>query len=171
MFKTRFIKMVVGTCLVLVGTQFYAGASETTADDSKINSVLDDLHDAASKAQKERYLALFTEDGVFMGTDDWERWTRPDEFDAYVETGFNKGGWTYFPVERHIQYAPDGNTAWFDEITESPKWGRFRGTGVLIRHADNWKVAHYALSFLVPNEAWEQVSKMSTKAFETRKNK
>lgn len=141
------------------------------SDETQINQVLNSLHDAASKAQKERYLALFTHDAIFMGTDDWERWTRPVEFDAYVHKGFKEGeGWTYHPEQRHINYSTDGNTAWFDEITVSPKWGRFRGTGVLVRGADGWKIAHYALSFLVPNEAWPQVSEISSNAFETRKD-
>jgi hypothetical protein len=156
------------TLFFITSTEALAEQQET--DNVKINHVLDSLHDAASKAQKERYLALFTKDGVFMGTDDWERWSRPVEFDAYVDKGFKDGvGWTYHPEERHINYAADANTAWFDEITVSPQWGRFRGTGVLIREGESWKIAHYALSFLVPNEAWEKVSELSSKAFDARK--
>ena len=138
----------------------------------RVNEVLDSLHDAASKAQKERYLALFTANGVFMGTDDWERWSRPIELDAYVSERFKDGtGWTYQAVERQLNFTEDGNTAWFDEITESKKWGRFRGTGVLIRTSDTWKIAHYSMSFLVPNAVWEQVSEISNKAYAERDTK
>ena len=44
-----------------------------------IQQVLDDFHDAASKADEERYFALFLPDGVFLGTDAAERWTREVE--------------------------------------------------------------------------------------------
>ncbi|KXI27323.1 nuclear transport factor 2 family protein [Paraglaciecola hydrolytica] len=140
-------------------------------DELAINLTLDSLHDAASKAQKERYLELFTEDGVFMGTDDWERWPRPVELDNYVAERFKDGqGWTYHSIERYVRISADGNTAWFDEITESVKWGKFRGTGVVVKQAEGWKIAHYAMSFLVPNEVWEQVSELSKPAFEQRNN-
>ncbi|MBT6210714.1 MAG: SnoaL-like domain-containing protein, partial [Woeseia sp.] len=38
---------------------------------------------------------------------------------------------------------------------------RFRGTGVLIQIDGRWKIAHYAMSFLVFNENWEEVVKLS----------
>ena len=168
----KYIQFILCSVILILMTQTSVFGKQQSQDDQQVNQVLDSLHDAASKAQKQRYLALFTHNGIFMGTDDWERWSRPIEFDAYVDKGFKDGeGWTYHPEERHINYSNDGNTAWFDEITVSPKWGRFRGTGVLIRQADEWKIAHYALSFLVPNEAWSQVSAISTKAFEDRKEK
>lgn len=138
-------------------------------DLSEINLTLDSLHDAASKAQKDRYLGLFTQNGVFMGTDDWERWPRPTELDAYVSERFKDGkGWRYHAIERHINFSAEGNVAWFDEITESEKWGKFRGTGVLVKQGERWKIAHYAMSFLVPNEVWEPVSELSKKAFDLR---
>ena len=41
--------------------------------------------------------------------------------------------------------------------------GRFRGTGVLVRQGGQWKIAHYALSFLVLNENWEEVVELTRK--------
>lgn len=172
MLNNKAVQFLLCVYIVFLSLQPEADASQQTADTVQINFVLDSLHDAASKAEKARYLALFTRDGVFMGTDDWERWTRPVEFDAYVDKAFKDGvGWTYHPEQRHINVSSDGNTAWFDEITVSPDWGRFRGTGVLVRAEGGWKIAHYALSFLVPNEAWEAVSDISSKAFEARPQK
>ncbi|MFT2091957.1 nuclear transport factor 2 family protein [Paraglaciecola sp. 2405UD69-4] len=134
-----------------------------------INKLLDGLHLAASEAKLDKYLNSFTANGVFMGTDDWERWSRPVTLDKYVSERFAGGtGWTYKSVERNLVLSEDSNTAWFDEITVSEKWGRFRGTGVVIKQQGEWKIAHYAMSFLVPNEVWEQVSELSTKAFTAR---
>jgi hypothetical protein len=40
-----------------------------------INATLNELHDAASKADGARYFRLFTSDAVYIGTDASERWT------------------------------------------------------------------------------------------------
>lgn len=130
-----------------------------------IDAVLDDFHLAAAEADAERYLAHLTGDAVFLGTDDWERWPLP-EFREYVAGRFADSGWTYTPESRHLALA--GDIAWFDEIVVSPRWGRFRGTGVLRREQAGWKIAHYALSFLIPNESFPAVADMATREFERR---
>jgi ketosteroid isomerase-like protein len=134
-----------------------------------IAQVIDGMHAAASRADLAAFLRAYTGDGVFMGTDDWERWSRPDTLDAYVTDRFKDGtGWQYTSVQRHIKIAAEQKIAWFDEITVSPKWGRFRGTGVMHKIQGQWKIAHYSLSFLVPNEAWERVSQISQAAYAQR---
>jgi hypothetical protein len=134
-----------------------------------IAAVLDDFHEAAAVADKTRYLAHFAPGGVFMGTDDWERWPLA-EFEDYVAQRFAGGtGWTYVSEERHIMFADSGATAWFDEIMVSARWGRFRGTGVMVRREDGWKIAHYSLTALVPNERFEDVSAVTSEGFEARK--
>jgi hypothetical protein len=65
-----------------------------------INFTLDQLHDAASKADGKRYFNLFTDDAIYIGTDATERWTIK-EFRAFAEPYFAKGtGWTYKPRSR-----------------------------------------------------------------------
>ncbi|MDO6711565.1 nuclear transport factor 2 family protein [Aliiglaciecola sp. 2_MG-2023] len=146
--------------------------SAITDNTESINKLMDSLHYSASQADLNAYLGAFTQNGVFMGTDDWERWSRPTTLDAYVKERFKGGtGWTYKSVERHINFADSGNTAWFDEIIVSPKWGRFRGTGVVIKQADTWKIAHYSMSVLVANEAFFEIAEINKKAFAQRKNK
>jgi ketosteroid isomerase-like protein len=143
------------------------------ADDSaarvRIAAVLDDFHAAAAAGDRDRYLGHFAPNGVFMGTDDWERWPL-DEFTTYVTQRFEEGGgWTYTSEQRHIAFSADGDTAWFDEIMLSPRWGRFRGTGVLTLTDGTWKLAHYSLTALVPNERFEDVSAIATEGFAQRK--
>lgn len=126
-----------------------------------IGYALDDLHDAASKADEDRYFARFTSDAVFLGTDDTERWTIA-EFRAYAHPYFAKGqGWTYVPVERHITILPGGDAAYFDEKLDNAKYGRCRGTGVLVRDPKTrygWSVAQYNLTVPIPNEMLEGVA-------------
>ncbi len=159
--------------LMLAFSGGYAAADQNpgrAADKAAINGLMDGFHAAAAAADRDRYLGYFSENGVFMGTDDWERWPLNPDFRNYVAERFRKGvGWSYKPVERHIAFGPDGKVAWFDEITRSEKWGLFRGTGVLLKQKDGgWKIAHYAMSVLVPNEAWVAVSDLNKAAVKRR---
>ena len=106
-------------------------ADEHDAERAAIDAVLDDFHDAAASADAERYLGHMTDDAVFMGTDEWERWPKHPDFTDYVAMRFADGGWSYRSVERHVELA--GDMAWFDEVVFSERNGRFRGTGVLVR--------------------------------------
>lgn len=47
------------------------------------------------------------------------------------------------------------------EVIASEQNGRFRGTGVLVRQDNRWKIAHYAMSFLIFNEDWDAVIELT----------
>ena len=133
-------------------------------EEEAIGEVLDDFHDAAAHGDKDRYLGHMTDDAVFMGTDEWERWPKHPDFAEYVDGRFKDGaGWSYRSVERELSVADSGNIAWFDEVVYSETNGRFRGTGVLVKQDGAWKIAHYAMSFLVFNENWQDVVELTRK--------
>ena len=121
-----------------------------------IRAMIDDWHDAASEADEERYLGHFTEDAAFLGTDASERWTLA-EFREYVQTFFPRGGWSYDPHDRHIVLATSGELAWFDEQLTNAGYGELRGTGVVRRVDGAWRLAHYSMTFTVPNEVAREV--------------
>ena len=130
-------------------------------DEKAIIAVLDDFHDAAAKADKDRYLGHFTEDGAFLGTDEWERWPLKPDFTEYVDMRFKNGGWSYHSEKKVIAFSKDGSVAWFDETSISNRnGGRFRGSGVLEKIDGTWKIAQYVLSFLVYNEVGGEVGKI-----------
>jgi ketosteroid isomerase-like protein len=143
------------------------------APDAEINAigaVLDDFHDAAAFGDKERFLGQMTDDAVFLGTDEWERWPKHPDLSDYVSGRFQNGsGWSYRSVERHVKMAESGETAWFDEIVFSETNGRFRGTGVLTRQDEQWKIAHYAMSFLILNENWTEVIELTKRTREQQR--
>lgn len=115
-----------------------------------VAAVLDDWHRAASAADGPRYFGHMASDAVFLGTDARERWSLSD-FRAFAEPYFARGvGWTYEPVERHVSVR--GTLAWCDETLWNDKYGLCRGTGVLRRAGEAWRIVHYSLTFLVPNE-------------------
>ena len=133
-------------------------------EEQAIGELIDNFHAAAAAADQERYLGYMTDDAVFMGTDEWERWPKQPDFTDYVAGRFEGGtGWTYRSVERIISVAESGDIAWFDEVVFSETNGRFRGTGVVVKFGDEWKIAHYAMSFLIFNENWEEVIELTKK--------
>lgn len=135
-----------------------------------INVTLNQLHDAASKADGSRYFKLFTDDAVYIGTDAAERWSIK-EFRAFAEPYFAKGkGWTYRPRSRHVVVADVRCrcVAWFDELLDSESYGTSRGTGVLVLKDGKWKISQYALTFPIPNDLAKGMT-IEIKAFEAGK--
>ena len=127
--------------------------------EAEVAGVLDRLNAASTAADAAAYFALFTPDARFIGTDATERWSL-GEFRAYAKPHFARGrGWTYTPSARVITIAPIECRciAWFDEALENGNYGQTRGSGVLRRTPDGWKIEQYVLSFAVPNEKAEAV--------------
>jgi hypothetical protein len=113
-------------------TLFLLLAAAVTAQtrSQAVAAVLDDWHRAAAVADEARYFGHFTANGVFMGTDATERW-RVSEFRAWAKPHFaRKSAWNFTPRDRHIDFAADGKTAWFDEMLDTPNLGVCRGSGI-----------------------------------------
>lgn len=124
-----------------------------------IEATLNNFHQAAAKADSEKYFDLMADDAVFLGTDATERWSK-EEFKTFVLPIFNQGrGWTYYSTQRNISIASSGNVAFFDELLENHKYGQCRGSGVLWKTPQGWKIAQYNLSIPVPNFIAEDVVK------------
>ena len=134
-----------------------------SADDQRaaIDALIDGLHQDAHEGNFQTYFDRYTPDAVFLGTDKSERWTI-EEFKVYAEPAFEDGhGWTYSVKERN--WEGDGSTRWFDEVLLNEKLGHCRGTGVVELIDGEWKIAHYALTMLVPNEIAADVGSQTSK--------
>jgi len=135
-----------------------------SADDQRaaIDALIDGLHQDAHEGNFQTYFDRYTPDAVFLGTDKSERWTI-DQFKVYAEPAFEDGhGWTYSVIERN--WEGEGNTRWFDEVLLNEKLGHCRGTGVVELVDGDWKIAHYALTMLVPNEIAAEVGAQTQRA-------
>lgn len=116
-----------------------------------VSGTLNQLHEYASQANLERYLALFAQNSVFMGTDKDERWPF-ETFRSYVTQRFEGGtGWTYKTIKRNVSISLDETVAWFDECLHH-ETGEARGSGVLVLIGSEWKIAQYNLCFPIPNQ-------------------
>lgn len=149
------MKVLLSMVVVVVSLSSVApSASAQDADKTAINLVLNSYHQAAATADWDSYFSLMSEDGVFLGTDASERWTK-QEFQRYAA---GSSGWVYTPGVRNINLTPDGLSAWFDESLRSQNYGTSRGTGVLIRTAAGWKISQYHLTFPIPNDLSGQIT-------------
>ena len=122
-----------------------------------VETVLDAFHDAAARADEAAYFGLLADGAVFLGTDARERWTK-EAFLAFARPHFAAGrGWRFVPRDRHVALSADGRVAWFDELLDSESYGECRGTGVLERTGDRWRIQQYHLTIPVPNELAREV--------------
>jgi ketosteroid isomerase-like protein len=131
----------------------------------QVNHVVDDWHKAAADADADesRYFGHMTSDAVFLGTDSSERWDAPS-FRAFAHPYFAKGkAWTFTPRERHVMFNERGDVAWFDEKLDSASYGDVRGSGVLVKVGNEWKIAHYNLTIPIPNSLAKTVVEMIRK--------
>lgn len=139
--------------LVLSTFSLQSCAQQVVTDRGEIDKVLNDWHDAAAKADFDRYFNHFENDSsIFMGTDATERWTVA-QFRPWSKPYFDRGkAWSFTPEKRFVYFSDQGTTAWFDEELATPNLGPSRGTGVLRKTTNGWKIAHYNLTVPIPNE-------------------
>ena len=152
------------TCLKVIAVSLALLPAMSSADDQRaaIDALIDGLHEDAHEGNFQTYFDRYGPDAVFLGTDKSERWTI-EEFKVYAEPAFEDGhGWTYLVKERN--WEGEGNTRWFDEVLLNEKLGHCRGTGVVELVDGQWKIAHYALTMLVPNDIAAEVGAQTQRA-------
>lgn len=121
-----------------------------SSEKEAINTMLDAWHKSASESKYDSYFDAMTANSVFIATDAKEKWNKKD-FETFSKPFFDRGkAWDFTPVKRNIYVSADGNIAWFDELLST--WmGLCRGSGVLSKTDNTWKIEHYVLSVTIPN--------------------
>jgi hypothetical protein len=120
-------------------------------DHKEIHTFIDNWHRAAAEAKAESFFGSIADDGIYIGTADFERWSKA-EFVKFAEPFFKKGkAWDFKPYDRDVHVSSDGKYAWFSELLTT--WmGTCRGSGILEKSGTGWKISQYHLSVTVPNE-------------------
>jgi hypothetical protein len=122
------------------------------AEKASIDSTVTAWHKAAADANFDSYFELLADSSIFMGTDATEYWTK-SEFMEYSRPYFEKGkAWTFYASIRRIYVDKSGIMAWFDEELVTENMGPCRGSGVLKKVNNAWKIEHYNLSIPIPND-------------------
>jgi len=140
-------------CLFAIGC---TGEKNTTKDLAQINTTLDKWHEAAGKADYANYFKYMADDGIFIGTDATEHWDKKS-FMVWAKPFFDKGeAWNFKSLERHVYFSGSGDIAWFDELLDT-QMKICRGSGVLAKQGENWKIEQYVLSMTMPNDLLDTI--------------
>jgi ketosteroid isomerase-like protein len=143
--------LLVATVVFGLTAQLWSFKTLAASEEQNITNVLNSFHQAAADAQAKPYFNLLSQNAIFLGTDASERWSK-EEFKAFVVPYFSKGtGWLYTPTKRNINLLKQGQVAFFDELLFNKIYGNCRGTGVLIKTDQGWKISQYNLSIPMPN--------------------
>lgn len=123
-----------------------------------VGSFLDQWHLDAANADT-AFFDKMAPQGAYLGTDPTENWSTA-EFKEWARKYFDEGeAWDFKPVSRNIYYSENGDYVWFDELLDT--WmGICRGSGVLSKDGDSWKIEHYHLSMTIPNDLTMKVIEM-----------
>ena len=147
--------------LILFCYIFSSQAQIVDAEEMEVHKLVNKWHDAASNANFETYFNCMSENAIFIGTDANENWSKK-EFEEYAKPHFDKGkAWDFKTLERNIYFSDDKKMAWFDELLNT-QMKISRGSGVLIKVENEWKIKHYVLSISIPNELSEDVIQLKT---------
>jgi hypothetical protein len=131
----------------LLSIYFYGGAQST----KDIDSLIDQWHLAAANADFTKYFSITSDKFVFLGTDPKERWEKK-EFEAFCKPYFEKGkAWNFTASNRKWVFSENKTTAWFDEDLATWMKG-CRGSGVIEKINNEWKLVYYNLTVLIENE-------------------
>jgi ketosteroid isomerase-like protein len=138
-------KLFIVLLLLVSGTAF------SQADTLTIHKFIDDWHLAATKADANAYFGAIADNGIFIGTDATERWNKK-QFLGFAKPYFDKGkAWDFKAYGRTVHVSNDGRFVWFSELLTT--WmGVCRGSGILEKTPQGWKIQQYHLSVTVPND-------------------
>jgi hypothetical protein len=138
-------------------------AATIKADKAIIGAMLDSFNAAAARSDYDGYFSFYTDDAIFIGTDATEHWDKP-AFMVWAKPYFDKKTtWNFTSLERHIFFGNHADIAWFDELLNT-QMKICRGSGVVVKKDNVWKVQQYVLSTTIPNSLIDTV--VSLKAVE-----
>lgn len=146
-------------------------AIEMTPETQQIldaGSFLDEWHASAGEANFDQYFDAMADDGIYVGTDEKEVWTK-EEFKEFSRPFFEKGrAWDFTSIERNIYVSEDKQFMWFNETLDT--WmGICRGSGVIKitgTEPNTYEIKHYVLSLTIPNEQMQDVIELLEKETE-----
>ncbi len=123
---------------------------------------LDNWHKDASEAKFDEYFNAIAEDGVYIGTDPDEYWTK-QEFKKWAKSYFDEDtAWHFETIKRNIFFSDDEDLAWFSEKLKT-SMGVCQATGVAELTRNGWKIEYYQLSVTIPNELLKDFLKLKSK--------
>lgn len=131
-------------------------ATEISESKKQIATMLDSFNVAAARADYTRYFNFFTDDATFNGTDATENWNKA-AYMAWAKPYFDKKTtWNFTAIKRNIYFGKYADMAWFEELLNT-QMKICRGSGVVVKQGNEWKVQQYVLSASIPNSKLDKV--------------
>ena len=135
--------------------------SDIAENKKQIVAMLDSFNVAAANADYNRYFNFYTEDATFNGTDATENWDKA-AFMVWSKPFFDKKTtWNFTAIKRNIYFGKYTDIAWFEELLNT-QMKICRGSGVVVKVGNGWKVQQYVLSTTIPNDVLDSVLKIKT---------
>lgn len=151
------MKRFLTACFLCLGFLGAANAATDAELTKQVNAFVDEWHDDAANTRM-AYFDKIARDGVYIGTDRTELWTR-DEFKAWSKKYFDaKSAWTFKATRRNVYASADKSLIWFDELLDTKNMGHAMASGVIRKTRNGFEIVHYQLSVAVPNEVVDQVT-------------
>jgi hypothetical protein len=137
------------------------GATDMAESKKQIAAMLDSFNVAAARAEYTRYFDFYTQDATFNGTDATENWNKA-AFMVWAKPYFDKKTtWNFTALSRNIYFGKHAGIAWFEELLNT-QMKICRGSGVVVKVDNAWKVQQYVLSTTIPNSVLDTVIKIKT---------
>lgn len=158
---SQFLLVVVSSSLFFACNQKTETATSLTATEiteskKQIAAMLDSFNVAAANADYNRYFNFYTEDATFNGTDATENWDKA-AFMAWSKPFFDKKkAWSFTSIKRNIYFGKYADIAWFEELLNT-QMKICRGSGVVVKQGNDWKVQQYVLSTSIPNTKLDSI--------------
>lgn len=128
-----------------------ANTNKKEIEKQELNKFIDNWHHAAAIADEDVFFGSLADSAVYLGTDPKERWLKQEFMDWGMKYFERETAWAFKPYNRFWEFSEDMNYAWFDELLET-HMGICRGSGVLKKEENRWKIVHYNLALTLPNE-------------------
>jgi len=165
--RSLFLLLAISTLLFSCDHKTETPTAPTIAQISEgkkqIAAMLDSFNVAAARAEYERYFNFYTADATFNGTDASENWDKA-AYMAWAKPYFDKKTtWNFSSIKRNIYFGKYADMAWFEELLNT-QMKICRGSGVVVKQGNEWKVQQYVLSTSIPNSKLDAV--ISLKAAE-----
>lgn len=133
--------------------------STIAMDSVRIDSLLTNYHRMAAMANYNAYFNCYTDDAVFIGTDPTENW-KIKSFKVWAKPYFDSNRtWNFYAISRNIYIDSSQKWANFDELLQT-QMKICRGSGVVVKDGNVWKIKQYVISMTIPNENTAQVVKI-----------
>jgi hypothetical protein len=167
----RFLLVSAISSLLVACNESSTKQTPPTANDmAQIASMLDSFNVAAANADYNRYFNFYTEDATFNGTDATENWDKA-AFMVWAKPFFDKKKtWNFTAIARNIYTGKYADIAWFEELLNT-QMKICRGSGVVVKVGNDWKVQQYVLSTSIPNAVLDSVIKIKAPVEDSLINK